>query len=104
MLPSEPLILLGGTADLYPSIYPNYDAPGGLLLGGFAAPTSVQAQTPTATAPVTGTFTDAVGGIGNFVGTFGIPSFARQGGNLVANGVLQGTLTDSLGCAAWRTC
>lgn len=68
-----------------------------LLMGGFAAPMSAQAQTPAATVPVTGTYTDALGGVGNFVGTFGITSFARQGANLVANGVLQGTLTDSLG-------
>ena len=47
--------------------------------------------------PVTGTFTDALGGIGTFAGSFTPTRFAVQGGQLVAIGTLTGTLTDSLG-------
>lgn len=47
--------------------------------------------------PVTGEFTDAVGGTGTFEGVFDVQRFRTQGGNLVATGTLTGTLTDSLG-------
>jgi hypothetical protein len=47
--------------------------------------------------PVTGSFTDAVGGTGNFIGTFNTQSFGVQNGNLVAIGTLVGTMTDSTG-------
>jgi hypothetical protein len=47
--------------------------------------------------PVTGSFTDALGGTGTFAGEFDITRFAQQGGALVAIGTLTGTLTDSLG-------
>jgi len=47
--------------------------------------------------PITGTFTDALGGVGQFTGTMTIQRFAEQGGNIVAVGVLVGTLTDSTG-------
>ena len=49
------------------------------------------------TVPVTGTYTDLVGGVGTFTGQFAIDRFASQGGQLVAIGDLTGTLTDSLG-------
>jgi hypothetical protein len=62
----------------------------GLLVppGAFAAVNGV---------PVTGSFTDAVGGTGNFIGTFNTQSFGVQNGNLVAIGTLVGTMTDSTG-------
>jgi hypothetical protein len=47
--------------------------------------------------PITGTFEDAVGGTGSFVGTFDVRRFAERGGGVVAVGTLTGTLTDSLG-------
>lgn len=65
----------------------------------FAPMISVQAA-PDAQAlsvPVTGTFTDALGGTGRFVGSFDIQRFAVRSGSLVAIGTLTGTLTDSLG-------
>jgi hypothetical protein len=49
------------------------------------------------TIPITGTFTDALGGVGNFVGTFDLQRFAVQNGQIVAVGTLTGTLTDSAG-------
>jgi hypothetical protein len=71
------------------------------LLGAFVvAPISAKAQQPTAqavTAPVTGTFTDALGGTGTFAGTFTLQRFTSQGGVLSAVGTLTGTLTDSAG-------
>src|SRR5215217_1479603 len=57
---------------------------------------SVQAASGLTT-PITGTFTDALGGTGTFVGTFTIQRFTSQGGQLAAVGSLTGTLTDSLG-------
>jgi len=47
--------------------------------------------------PVTGTFTDAGGGVGRFAGTVNIQRFAQDGNQIVAVGTLTGTLTDSLG-------
>jgi hypothetical protein len=47
--------------------------------------------------PVTGTFIDALGGTGTFVGSFDISRFVVRGGQLLAVGTLTGTLTDSLG-------
>lgn len=47
--------------------------------------------------PVTGAFTDALGGTGKFVGSLNIQRFASQGNTLYAVGVLTGTLTDSVG-------
>jgi len=60
----------------------------------------VGAAKPTATgvtAPVTGTFTDALGGTGTFAGQFTLTRFTSQNGSLAAVGTLTGTLTDSLG-------
>jgi hypothetical protein len=59
-----------------------------------------QAQQPSGgglTIPITGTFTDALGGVGNFVGSFDLQRFAVQNGQIVAVGTLTGTLTDSAG-------
>jgi hypothetical protein len=47
--------------------------------------------------PVTGSFTDAFGGTGTFVGSLDISRFVVRGGQLLAVGTLTGTLTDSLG-------
>jgi hypothetical protein len=47
--------------------------------------------------PITGTFTDALGGAGTFTGTLNIQRFATQNGQIVAVGTLTGTLTDSVG-------
>src|SRR5688572_25268172 len=47
--------------------------------------------------PIAGTFTDALGGTGQFVGTFTLQRFAVVGGQLAAVGTLVGTLTDSAG-------
>ncbi len=71
-----------------------------LLIAGslMAAPTAA----PGADAlplPATGTFTDAAGGTGTFNGTFYVTKFAVAGDELVAKGILSGTLTDSTGDA-----
>ena len=65
----------------------------------FAPITSVQAAppVPALNVPVTGTFTDAVGGTGTFVGSLSIQRFTVVNGALTAVGILTGTLTDSLG-------
>ena len=68
-----------------------------------AAP-NTQAPVPPATtaapsASITGTFTDAAGGAGSFVGRFTPTNFSARDGNLVATGTLTGTLTDSTGRA-----
>jgi hypothetical protein len=49
--------------------------------------------------PVTGSFTDAAGGAGQFIGTFSPQSFGVQKGQLVAFGTLVGNMTDSTGAA-----
>jgi hypothetical protein len=46
---------------------------------------------------VTGDFTDVLGGVGTFTGTFDLSRVAVQDGGLVAVGTLTGTLTDSAG-------
>lgn len=65
----------------------------------FGPMTSVKAAppTPTFSVPVTGSFTDALGGVGSFVGSLNLQKFTVQNGQLVATGNLTGTLTDSLG-------
>lgn len=49
--------------------------------------------------PINGTFVDAVGGTGNFNGTFQLLRFTASGDQLLANGYVSGTLTDSTGRA-----
>lgn len=49
------------------------------------------------TVPITGTFTDALGGIGTVTGSYTLQSFTSQGGVLAAVGTLSATLTNSLG-------
>jgi len=71
-----------------------------VLLGMFTVPSAfARAIPPPAgiTVPITGTFTDASGGIGRFAGTVNIERFAQDGNQIVAVGTLTGTLTDSLG-------
>jgi hypothetical protein len=65
----------------------------------FGPAVSVQAAppVPALSVPVTGTFTDDLGGIGTFAGDLAINRFAVQNGVLTAIGTLTGTLTDSLG-------
>jgi hypothetical protein len=68
-----------------------------------AAPDTPAAAPPATTAvpsaPITGTFVDAAGGTGSFVGSFTPTRFSARNGNLVATGTLTGTLTDSAGGA-----
>ena len=49
------------------------------------------------TVPVTGTFTDALGGTCTFTGTMTVERFASQNGEIAAVGTVTGTLTDSVG-------
>src|SRR5688572_6315701 len=66
------------------------------MLASFAfAPT--QTASAQVAVPITGTFTDALGGTGTFVGSFEIERFVARGGQLLAVGTLTGTLTNSLG-------
>src|SRR5687768_5458905 len=71
-----------------------------VLLGAFLLTPMlpVYAQSSTGVPiPVTGTFTDAAGGVGRFVGSLSLKRFAVQDNQIVAVGTLTGTLTDSLG-------
>lgn len=47
--------------------------------------------------PVTGTFTDASGATGHFLGTFNLQQFGVRSGRLVAIGTLVGTMFDHTG-------
>jgi hypothetical protein len=58
-----------------------------------AAPPAIPGGSTYRAVPITGSLPDG----GTFVGTFNIQNFANQGGNLVANGTLSGTLTDVFG-------
>ncbi|MBY8875409.1 hypothetical protein K7640_26590 [Micromonospora sp. PLK6-60] len=71
-----------------------------------AAPASKPAQAAAAapsasavTTPVTGSFTDALGGTGTFAGSFTPTRFVNQNGQLAAIGTLTGTLTNSAGAS-----
>ncbi|MEU1839874.1 hypothetical protein [Micromonospora chersina] len=67
---------------------------------GQQAPAAASAAAPSASAvstPVTGSFTDALGGAGSFAGTFTPTRFVNQNGQLAAVGTLAGTLTNSAG-------
>jgi hypothetical protein len=66
------------------------------LLASFAF-TPARSASAQVAIPVTGTFTDALGGTGTFAGSFDIQRFTARGGQLLAIGTLTGTLTDSLG-------
>jgi hypothetical protein len=57
----------------------------------------VHASAAAAGIPITGTFKDAAGGTGQFLGTFSPQSFGVQKGVLVGIGTLVGTMTDSTG-------
>jgi hypothetical protein len=70
------------------------------LAGGAVAASTAAAAPPASTAvavPITGTFTDALGGTGTFTGTYTINRAAKAGSGLTAVGTLTGTLTDSVG-------
>ncbi|HEX7745311.1 MAG TPA: hypothetical protein VF462_08635 [Micromonosporaceae bacterium] len=80
----------------------------GLILGSAgaaqAAPAAQQAPQQAAapaaasvSTPITGTFTDALGGVGRFAGTFTPNRVVNQNGRLAAVGTVTGTLTNSLG-------
>jgi len=58
-----------------------------------AAPPAIPGGSTYRAVPITGTLPDG----GTFVGTLNLQNFANQGGNLVANGALSGTLTDASG-------
>jgi hypothetical protein len=71
------------------------------LIVGLAVPAGALAKKPssgaTVSAPVTGTFTDTLGGVGTFSGTF-TPDFASGTTQATTiTGTLTGTLTDSAG-------
>lgn len=63
------------------------------LSGG--APCKAASTRSALTAPLTGTFTDALGGIGSFAGTRTVNRFTTEGGRLATSGPLTGTLIDS---------
>ena len=78
----------------------------GLVLGGAgvaqAAPVTQQAPAvapaaSTLSTPITGSFTDALGGTGTFTGAFTPTKFVSQNGQLAAVGTVTGTLTNSAG-------
>ena len=54
---------------------------------------------PALTLPLSGQFTDAMGGVGKFEGSFKLTEFVASGNVLLARGVVVGTLTDSAGRA-----
>lgn len=62
-----------------------------------AAPTRAPADLGSLTSTVTGTFTDAAGGIGTFTGTFTPSQFTGSGSDLTAAGTVAGDLVDSSG-------
>ncbi|MFC0002603.1 hypothetical protein [Micromonospora siamensis] len=61
-----------------------------------AAPAAAPSASAVST-PVTGSFTDTLGGVGTFAGTFTPTRFVSQNGQLAAVGTLTGTLTNSAG-------
>jgi hypothetical protein len=65
----------------------------------FGPMTSAQAAppVPALSVPISGSFTDALGGVGTVTGTFDIQRFTVVNGALAAVGTLTATLTDSLG-------
>ena len=70
------------------------------LAGGALVATTATAAPPQSVAvpvPVSGEFTDALGGTGTFDGTFTITRVVRDGTELAAVGTITGTATDSAG-------
>lgn len=66
----------------------------------FIAPLNVAAakeKDAALSVPVSGTFTDGLGGAGKFAGTLNITRFAAVGNQIRAVGTISGTLTDSTG-------
>jgi hypothetical protein len=61
------------------------------------AATAAPPAPPVTATPVSGTFTDALGGVGTFTGTYELDRFTVVDGQLAAVGTVTGTLTDSLG-------
>ncbi len=79
---------------------------GAFLVGPLTADAKPPAKAPTdgaLTTDVTGTFTDALGGTGTFVGTFTAQQFKASGGTLTVLGSVTGTLTDSTGAVLGTT-
>jgi hypothetical protein len=76
-----------------------------LVALGFAIPSNAettadqktQAAAQALSVPLTGDFTDALGGTGTFEGTFVPTRFLSQDGDLAVAGTVTGTLTDSAG-------
>lgn len=71
-----------------------------LLAAGALMATTATAAPPgtgAATEPITGTFTDALGGTGTFTGTLTVNRVVRDGSEMAARGTVTGTLTDSTG-------
>src|SRR5918992_1413742 len=68
-----------------------------MMLFTAGAPTAAPPAPNLAAVPVTGDFTDVLGGVGTFTGTFDLTRITVQNGELAAVGVLTGTLTDSAG-------
>jgi hypothetical protein len=62
-----------------------------------SAASAASTTKPALSLPISGTFVDAAGGAGTFSGTFKLTRFEASGSQLLANGYLTGTLTDSLG-------
>jgi hypothetical protein len=62
-----------------------------------AAAATTTAETSAFSVPISGTFTDSLGGIGTLTGTYTVTAFTTQNGALVAVGDLTATLTDSAG-------
>ncbi len=55
------------------------------------------ATQPLVTVPITGTFTDALGGVGHFLGNLNITGISNVNNTLTATGTVVGTLTNSAG-------
>jgi hypothetical protein len=73
-----------------------------LVVTAAAMATTATAAPPASTAvavPITGTFTDALGGTGTFDGTMTIQRVVKSGGGLAAVGTVTGTATNSTGAA-----
>jgi hypothetical protein len=67
-----------------------------LVVVSIALLVSIHVSAALAGIPITGTFTDATGSTGSFVGTFNPQNFGVRDGALVLIGALVGTLTDHM--------